>query len=277
MKRIYQKTIIITLVAAIVLIAATTIVASILMNYAEAQWVEGLYFRNHQEYICDYGQVTFTFVGYNVGKKVETLPSEENSKCYIAGVQADNFKFSNISEALHVDEVQLKVYLTPTENFTATEIVFECGGEIKTYPVGKVGFKYMERDGYSENLMGATITMSAAGYDMSNLYSIVLRNESEQYVTLERIDLSFPDFENFIYTSEQRKLTFPLTIAPGSAVSVEITYTGGKQQSVIVLQPAIKYESEGKQYTRRTRAQIYYMPWNYSDVLELIAFTNQVE
>lgn len=200
----YTVAVAITAFVAIILIAAMIIPAMYLLSYADEQWTIGLYFRNHQEYICaiDDEVAEFNFLGINVGKDEENIPSPERSVCYLAGYPASSFVFVDAGDNGRFDSLQLQVYISAPESFTATEVVFETDGVRTAYEIGMAVYDRIDTDDVeSTNELPLSFSWYIdTGFDFSCQYSVDLKNNFEEQIAVDTVLLNHPDFENFSYS-----------------------------------------------------------------------------
>ncbi len=273
--------VVITVIAAAILIAAMIIPAMYLLSYAEEQWTIGLYFRHHQEYICviDDEVAEFNFLAVSLGTEESDLPSSENSVCYLAGCRADSFQFSSSnSSAERFRTWQLKVNISAPESFTATEVVFETDGVQTSYDIGKAVYDRVPTDNaeYSEMLYMPFIYRLNTGLDFSCEYVAELYNTADADIIVESLRLDFPDFSDFSYSLESSgAIDFPMTLGAGENVRMTATYKGGLADCVVILRPAVFYIYDGVRYvTHADGANVYYNSMTADYILELIKERN---
>ncbi|HIV64249.1 MAG TPA: hypothetical protein H9693_05765 [Firmicutes bacterium] len=273
--------VVITVIAAAILIAAMIIPAMYLLSYADEQWTIGLYFRNHQEYICviDDEVAEFNFLAVSLGTEESDLPSSENSVCYLAGYRADSFRFySTNSSDGRFSTWQLKVNISAPESFTATEVVFETDGVQTSYDIGKAVYDRIQTDNaeYSEILYLPYSYLIGTGLDFSCECGVELYNTADADITVESLRLDFPDFSDFSYRLESSgAIDFPMTLGAGENVDLTATYKGGLADCVVILRPAVFYIYDGVRYvTHADGANVYYNSMTADYILELIKERN---
>lgn len=276
----YTVAVAITAFVAIILIAAMIIPAMYLLSYADEQWTIGLYFRNHQEYICaiDDEVAEFNFLGINVGKDEENIPSPERSVCYLAGYPASSFVFVDAGDNGRFDSLQLQVYISAPESFTATEVVFETDGVRTAYEIGMAVYDRIDTDDVesTNELLLSFSWYIDTGFDFSCQYSVDLKNNFEEQIAVDTVLLNHPDFENFSYSQASAgESELPVIVESGAAETLTVTYDGGEADSAVILRPALYFTRNGVRYvTHADGANVYYNSMTADYILELIKERN---
>ena len=277
MTKNYTRAIVCTAVSAVLLIAAMAVAAFALFGYADAQWTKGLYFYDHQEYICTIGDevAEFNFMGICVGEK-ETLPSPEDSVCSLGGVEAESFRFYCSDRSGRFTSVQLTVFVHAPQSFTATEVMFAQAGVETAYEIGTAVYDRAE----GQEAEGLTLSYSWAigtGRDLSCVYSVDIVNGFDDAVAIDAVRLEFPYFENFIFSQgASGEITLPLALEGGASATLNVHYEGGDRDSAVILQPVISYTLRGTRYLARAKgANVYFDTKSADAVIALIKERNE--